>query len=110
MHRSPMPIRLSNIRMSVDEPELALPARLARASTFARRHRAVAHSGKSLDARDKSAVAFVYSVEVVVPGDERRAMERMARRSGRIQVEPYEEPAVRAACGRERAARSSGRW
>ncbi len=40
---SPMPIRLSNIRMSVDEPELALPARLARALDVpGERHRAVA--------------------------------------------------------------------
>jgi hypothetical protein len=89
-----MPIRVSNIRLSVDEPELALPARLAHAldvrASDIERWRILR---KSLDARDKSAVVFVYSVEVVVPGDERRTVERLARRRSRVAIEPYDEPA-----------------
>ena len=51
-----MPIRLSNIRLSVDEPELALPARAGpRARRAAERHRRWRILRKSLDARDKSA-------------------------------------------------------
>jgi uncharacterized protein len=89
-----MPLRLSNIRMSVDEPELALPARLARAldvhASDIERWRILR---KSLDARDKSAVAFVYAVEVVVPG-ERKTIEKLAKHGGRgVAIEPYDEPA-----------------
>ena len=88
-----MPLRLSNIRLSVDEPELALPAHLGTGARRAdRRHRALADLAKSLDVRDKSAVAFVYAVEVVLPG-ERRTIERLGRRPHRgIEIEPYQEP------------------
>ncbi len=88
-----MSIRLSNIRLSVDEPELALPGRLARAL-----HLRVTDIDswrilrKSLDARDKSDPAFVYSVEVNVPQGERRLVEKAARRSGGIAAELYREP------------------
>ncbi len=46
---------------------------------------------KSLDARDKSDLAFVYSVEVRVPQGERRLVERLARRSGPVAAELYRE-------------------
>ena len=47
---------------------------------------------KSLDARDKSDLAFVYSVEVNVPQGERRLVEKLARRSGAVAAELYREP------------------
>lgn len=47
---------------------------------------------KSLDARDKHDLAFVYSVEVVVPADERRIVERAGRKRARVEAELYAEP------------------
>ena len=88
-----MPIRLSNLRLSVDEPELALPERLARALDV--RPNEIARwriLRKSLDTRDKSDLAFVYSAEVIVPADESRLVERARRRERRVTVELYAEP------------------
>ncbi len=88
-----MSIRLSNIRLSVDEPELALPSRLARALNLR-----VADIDswrilrKSLDVRDKSDLAFVYSVEVNVPQGERRLVEKAVRCAGGVAAELYHEP------------------
>ncbi len=88
-----MPIRLSNIRLHVDESELALPDRLARAlnvpATEIQRWRILR---KSLDARDKSDLAFVYSAEVVVPEDETGAIARVKRRQPSIGADIYHEP------------------
>lgn len=88
-----MPIRLSNIRLSVDEPELLLPGRLAHAldvrPTDISRWRILR---KSLDARDKRDLAFVYSVEVVVPEDERRLVDRASRKRSPIAADLYTEP------------------
>ena len=62
-----MPLRVSNIRLSIDEPELALPARVAGALQLApgeiARWRILR---KSLDARNKSAISYVYSLEVAL--------------------------------------------
>jgi uncharacterized FAD-dependent dehydrogenase len=88
-----MPIRLANIRLSVDEPELALPEHLAGALDV--RPEAIARwriLRKSLDARDKGRVEFVYAAEVVVPNDERALVARAARRRGAASVELYQEP------------------
>lgn len=88
-----MPIRVSNIRLGIDEPELALPARAAGALqvrpadiTSWRILR------KSLDARDKSALAFVYSVEVALPEDERILVARAASKKSALEVGLYSEP------------------
>src|SRR5579885_110031 len=89
-----MPLRVSNLRLGVDEPEAALPARLAAALGVApdavRRWRILR---KSLDARDKDALQFVYSAEVTLPEGEARAAELARRNANRPErVEPYEEP------------------
>ena len=88
-----MPIRLSNIRLSVDEPELALPGRVASALDLRAadivRWRILR---KSLDARDKQDLSFVYSVEVVLPEDERQAIARSKRKRSSIQADLYREP------------------
>lgn len=77
--------------MSIDEPELALLGRAARAldvrSDDILRWRILR---KSLDARDKSAIAYVYSVEVALHDDSGLKI-RAAGRGG-IQAEPYCEP------------------
>lgn len=88
-----MPIRVSNLRLHVDEPEQSLPARLARALDVRpgdiQRWRILR---KSLDTRDKRDLAFVYSAEVVVPADEARLVERSRARRSRVTAELYEEP------------------
>jgi uncharacterized FAD-dependent dehydrogenase len=92
-----MSIRVSNLRLPLDEPEAALPERLARALGLAppavRQWRILR---KSLDARDKSALQFVYTVEVTLPEEESHLV-NLARRSARpeIRVELYEEPPFR---------------
>jgi uncharacterized FAD-dependent dehydrogenase len=88
-----MPIRLSNLRLSIDEPEVALSDRLAAALDLRpddiQRWRILR---KSLDTRDKSDLKFVYTAEVVVIGDERGLAAGAARRSRPVQIELYEEP------------------
>ena len=68
-----MAIRVSDLRLDVDEPEASLPERLARIFGVGpdklARWRILR---KSLDARDKHALQFVYSAEVVFTDDEER--------------------------------------
>jgi uncharacterized FAD-dependent dehydrogenase len=84
-------IRVSNLRLSVDEPEAALPEHLAQALGVAPgalgRWRILR---KSLDARDKQALRFVYTAEVALPEDETRLVE-LARR-GEVRLDRHEEP------------------
>jgi len=88
-----MPIRLSNIRMAVDQPEPVLAGRAAEALELnendIERWRILR---KSLDARDKSDISFVYSVEVVVPQDEQKLVARAARKRKGVAAELYREP------------------
>src|SRR5262245_51269129 len=90
-----MPLRVSNIRLGVDEPESVLPERLARAlgigAADVTRWRILR---RSLDARDWNRLQFVYTVEVTPPIDEGRLAELAQRRStGAVRVEIYQEPA-----------------
>ena len=78
-----MSIRITNLRLSLDEPESALPGHLARAlglSPASLQHWRILR--KSLDARDKSTLQFVYSAEVILPEDETTVLARL-RRSAR---------------------------
>lgn len=88
-----MPIRLSNICLGVDETERTLPERAARALDLRlgdiERWRILR---KSLDARDKANLKFVYALEVVVPGDEARLVKQASRKRSPIGVELYREP------------------
>ncbi|HEY5316171.1 MAG TPA: FAD-dependent oxidoreductase [Pirellulales bacterium] len=88
-----MPIRLSNIRLSVEEAEAALPATLARMLDVRpgeiERWRILR---KSLDARDKRDIAFVYSAEVVLPADEPRRVQSVQRQRSAVVAEMYDEP------------------
>jgi uncharacterized FAD-dependent dehydrogenase len=88
-----MSIRLSNIRMNIDEPELALLGRAAQALDVQpadiERWRILR---KSLDVRDKSEIAYVYSLEVALPEAESRLVERVVRRRRGIGAELYREP------------------
>ncbi len=86
-----MPLRVSNLRLSVDAPESALRDRLARvigvpASDVA----SWRILRKSLDLRDKHDLQFVYSTEVLVPEGEEAAI---LKRASHSQVEGFAEPA-----------------
>lgn len=89
-----MPLRVSNLRLSVTEPEAALAEHLARAlglSPEALRQWRILR--KSLDARDKDDLKFVYSAEVVAPEQEPRLLAQAARAARPpVLVEAYEEP------------------
>src|SRR5436305_11861149 len=88
-----MALRVSNIRLRVDEPEALLPERLAR--VLGLRPEALVRwriLRKSLDARDKDALQFVYTAEVSVPEDEARLAARAARgRHPSARVDLYRE-------------------
>ncbi|HVA49037.1 MAG TPA: FAD-dependent oxidoreductase [Pirellulales bacterium] len=88
-----MPIRLSNLRLGIDEPEAALADRLATTLDVApndiRRWRILR---KSLDTRDKHDLKFVYTAEVALAGDEPGLVARASRRARHVSVELYDEP------------------
>jgi len=88
-----VPIRLSKIRVGVDESEAALAGVIARSLALRpddiRRWRILR---KSLDARDKRDIAFVYSLEVVAGDDEARIVARAQSRSRPIEADLYVEP------------------
>ncbi len=89
-----MPIRVSNLRLPLDEPEAALPGRLARVLGLPpeglARWRILR---KSLDARDKADLQFVYTAEVSVPAEEDRLVEQAGRTARpEVRVEHYQEP------------------
>lgn len=88
-----MPLRIRNLRLGINESELALPERVAR--TLGVRCEDILHwriLRKSLDARDKDDLAFVYSVEVSVPEDVPRRFGAGEHAVGEAIVEPYVEP------------------
>src|SRR2546425_693198 len=91
-----MPLRVSNLRLDLDEPESALPEHLARVFGIAPeqlgRWRILR---KSLDARVKDAMRFVYTAEVAPAEDEDRLLEKSRRRRGEIRVDRHAEPEFR---------------
>lgn len=86
-----MHLRVSNLRLPIEEPEVALPGHVGRAL-----HVPMDLLGswrilrKSLDARDKSDLHFVYSTEVSVPDEVGHRLVG-ARRRGAVQVEAFHE-------------------
>jgi uncharacterized FAD-dependent dehydrogenase len=88
-----MSIRISNLRLGLDEPESALPAHLARVLGISRddfRHWRILR--KSLDARVKDDLLFVYTAEVSVGQDEERIVELARKPSQIARIEIHEEP------------------
>ena len=88
-----MPLRVTNLRLGIDEPESSLPERLARVlgldTDEVRQWRILR---KSLDARDASALRFVYSAEVRLSYDEERLADLARRRSrSEVRVDLFEE-------------------
>lgn len=89
-----MSIRVSDLRLAVDEPEAALAEHLARALGVAREELGPWRIlRKSLDARDKGALQFVYAAEVSLPADEARVLTHVQNSPHpRARIEHYEEP------------------
>ncbi|MBS0209579.1 MAG: NAD(P)-binding protein [Planctomycetes bacterium] len=88
-----MPIRLSNLRLPIEESEQALVERMTHALGVPRD----ALAGwrilrKSLDLRDKRDLAFVYSTEVALRDDERAGIDRVRRRDRSLTAELHTEP------------------
>jgi uncharacterized FAD-dependent dehydrogenase len=88
-----MHLRISNLRLPIDEPEAALPEHLTHTLKLPpdllgpwRILR------KSLDARDKADLHYVYSTEITVPDDLGQSL-TARRKAGVVQIEPFaEEP------------------
>lgn len=87
-----MALRIANLRMGIDEPEAALEGRLARVlgPGSVARWRILR---KSLDARVKDAVCFVYAAEVDTREDESKLLNQARRRHRDLQIDQYHEPA-----------------
>jgi uncharacterized protein len=90
-----MSLRIANLRLSIDEPESALPGHLARALGIAPqeldRWRILR---KSLDARVKDSVQFVYAAEVATQADEDRLMALARRKHRDLQIDRHAEAAL----------------
>src|SRR6185312_7316201 len=90
---SRMSLRISNVRLGIDEPETLLPERLAR--ILGLRPTALTHwriLRKALDARNKHALQFVYTAEVSLPEDEARLAAWAARtRHSVARIDVYHE-------------------
>ncbi len=91
---SNMSIRVSNLRLPVEEPEANLPTHLARALGVTPPDigpwRVVR---KALDVRDKRHLRFVYNFEVDLPGDAQQTVALAAARPHALaQIEWHDEP------------------
>src|SRR4051812_14527336 len=85
-----MAIRVTNLRMGLDEADAALPDRLSRIFRLPPEQINFRLLRKSLDTRDKQDIHFVYSVEVRVPDD--GLLNSAVRRSGGAKLELFDEP------------------
>jgi uncharacterized protein len=89
-----MSIRVSNIRLGLDEPEAVLSKKLA--AILGVPESDLGHwriLRKSLDARDKDHIRFVYSLAVNMPDEEARIAQLATRGAGQQpRVELYAEP------------------
>jgi uncharacterized FAD-dependent dehydrogenase len=87
-----MPLRVTNLRLSVDAPESALRDRLARAvGVPVSDLRGWRILRKALDLRDKRDLRFVYNAEVLVPEPDEPTILRRAAHSS-PPVDAYREP------------------
>jgi uncharacterized FAD-dependent dehydrogenase len=89
-----MSIRISNLRLPIEEPEANLPAHLARTlglkPTDLGRWRIVR---KALDLRDKRQLRFVYNFEIDLPAEESQVVRNIANRTHiAAQIELHQEP------------------
>jgi uncharacterized FAD-dependent dehydrogenase len=85
-----MPLRISHLRLGLDDPDSALPERLSRILGQPAEQLQWRILRKSLDTRDKSDIHFVASVEVLA-ADEGAALAH-GLKQGAAKVEPFDEP------------------
>ncbi|MCZ2343694.1 MAG: NAD(P)-binding protein [Bacteroidales bacterium] len=88
-----MPLRVNNLRLSIEEPEGNLSLHLARALGVTPAD--VGHwrvLRKSLDVRDKRQLQFVYNFAVEVHDEQRIAPHRAGGAQSPVQIEPYDDP------------------
>src|SRR5690349_19990966 len=89
-----MSLRVTNLRLALDEPEAVLPDRVCRALGIApgslSRWRILR---KSLDARDRDHFQFVYTLEVDAPEDEPRLLRGRSGAPADVRVERYTDQA-----------------
>src|ERR1051325_1105232 len=86
-----MSIRVANLRLSIDEPESALAEHLARVLGAVPSSWRILR--KSLDARVKASLQFVYAAEVSLHEDEDRLMARAQRKHRDLVIDRHQEPA-----------------
>src|SRR5262245_19620737 len=86
-----MPIRVTNLRVGLDEPDAAVPERLAHLLDVSADGMNWRILRKSLDTRDKHDIHFVFNAEVRLPDDEASVVARTSRQ-GPATVELYNEP------------------
>ena len=91
-----MPLRVTNLRLGLDEPESALPEHISRLLGVM-----PADLGpwrilrKSLDARNRDALEFVYTAEVCPAEMEDHLLKTARRRRGPIRIVRYVESSFR---------------
>jgi uncharacterized FAD-dependent dehydrogenase len=87
-----MPIRVTNLRLSLDEPLEALPEHLGRLLGVGPAGLEWRILRKSLDTRDKRDIHFVYNAEVRLPEDEERVVRNAQGHGQGTTVELHAEP------------------
>jgi uncharacterized FAD-dependent dehydrogenase len=85
-----MPLRVSHLRLGLDDPDSALPERLSQILGLAAEHLQWRILRKSLDTRDKNDIHFVVSVEVQT-ADESAALAHGLKQEP-AKVELFDEP------------------
>lgn len=84
-----MALRVTNLRVGLDEPDAALLVHLSRLLEVPADSLDYRVLRKSLDTRDKRDIHFVYSAEVSIPNDEARVAQRADRRSRGARIEQF---------------------
>src|SRR5688572_28192818 len=87
-----MAIRVTNLRLDLDEPAEALPGHLARLLGVRPDGLEWRILRKSLDTRDKRDIHFVYNAEVRLPEDEEAVVRYARHRPRGAVVELHAEP------------------
>jgi uncharacterized FAD-dependent dehydrogenase len=87
-----MPIRVTNLRLDLDESLDALPEHLSKLLGVSAINLDWRILRKSLDARDKGDIHFVCNAEVRLPTDEAKVVEHTQRKSRAPRVELHSEP------------------
>src|SRR5438046_8968082 len=87
-----MPIRVTNLRLGLDEPLDALPDRLGKLLGVSPPGLDWRILRKSLDTRDKRDIHFVCNAEVRVPEDEARLVEQARKHVRTAKIELHFEP------------------